>query len=998
MRLHRLEVSAFGPYPGTEVVDFDALAADGLFLLHGDTGAGKTTLLDAVAFALFGTVPGMRGETKRLRCDYADPDQVTEVALDLTVQGHRLRVVRSPEYERPKKRGEGTTRQQARVSLSWVGQAPSGHAPDGITRIDEVADTVERLLGMTKDQFFQVVLLPQGDFARFLRSGTEERETLLEKLFGTQNFARVEQWFRTRRTEKHRELEAARREAGELLARFEQASGQDAPQTPDLGWLDAVTTAAEALHRVTEQGVRATAAQRARAEEALAEGRDLVAKVERVRRATRELAELEAQAPARASWRTELDDARRAAPVVLADDQLRRARRAVDAAVARAEQAVDAAGETGVKRLREWVARGRRRGVDGSVVDELRARAGALREEAGALGGLVAEAERQAADEQRLARLVTRSEQLAQTSADVERALAEYPPRIAAAREAANSAAGSRSAVDGLRARRDEVAAAAKDTAAAQRARQALVSAEDDNRAAVDAHQEARERVQALRQARLDGMAAELAAGLAAGEACPVCGAHEHPAPALPSGHTATPEDEQRAEVAEQRALHARERAGQALTRARTELAQLEERLAPWRGVDLSTELATVRAAFDGAVAAAARVDVLDKELAELEQGLDALRQRRSLVERDSAAVDSERRGLVEAVQERAAVLAQARGPFESVAARVADVQGRTARLDQVADACAALVAARERLAEHEEALSEAVAAAGFPSAAKALGAAREDNVVEKLRGKLADAEAAVKQHKETLSDMDLFGIEPDVEVDLLPLRDAVERTRSAAEQAVAAAGEARTRFVAVRDLGKRLRAAWQRLEPVEAAYAELDALTDVVNGRGQNSARMSLRSYVLAARLEEVAVSASARLRDMSQGRYSFVHSDAAGARGTRGGLGLDVLDDYSGRVRPAKTLSGGESFLASLSLALGLADVVAAESGGALLDTLFVDEGFGTLDANALDDVMSILDTLRDGGRVVGLVSHVEELRQRIPVRLHVKKARGGSRVVQG
>jgi exonuclease SbcC len=182
-------------------------------------------------------------------------------------------------------------------------------------------------------------------------------------------------------------------------------------------------------------------------------------------------------------------------------------------------------------------------------------------------------------------------------------------------------------------------------------------------------------------------------------------------------------------------------------------------------------------------------------------------------------------------------------------------------------------------------------------------------------------------------------------------------------------------------------------LAPVEQEYAELDALTDVVNGRGQNARKMSLRSYVLAARLEEVALAATARLRTMTQGRYSFVHSDEKGARGTRGGLGLDVLDDYSGTVRPTKTLSGGESFLASLALALGLADVVAAETGGALLDTLFVDEGFGTLDADSLDIVMNILDELRAGGRVVGLVSHVEELRQRIPTRLRVRKSRTGS-----
>jgi exonuclease SbcC len=198
-----------------------------------------------------------------------------------------------------------------------------------------------------------------------------------------------------------------------------------------------------------------------------------------------------------------------------------------------------------------------------------------------------------------------------------------------------------------------------------------------------------------------------------------------------------------------------------------------------------------------------------------------------------------------------------------------------------------------------------------------------------------------------------------------------------------------------VAGLADQLARAWADLAPVEREFAELVALTEVVNGRGQNARQMSLRSYVLAARLEEVAESATQRLRRMSQGRYSFVHTDARGTHGRRGGLGLDVLDDYSGQIRPAKTLSGGESFLASLALALGLADVVAGETGGAMLDTLFVDEGFGTLDADTLDLVMDTLDELRAGGRVVGLVSHVEELRQRIPMRLRVRKARTGSTV---
>ena len=189
--------------------------------------------------------------------------------------------------------------------------------------------------------------------------------------------------------------------------------------------------------------------------------------------------------------------------------------------------------------------------------------------------------------------------------------------------------------------------------------------------------------------------------------------------------------------------------------------------------------------------------------------------------------------------------------------------------------------------------------------------------------------------------------------------------------------------------------AALEAMAPLRANHATVSGLADLVAGRGQNGRRMSLHSYVLAARLEEVLVAASARLSQMSSGRYEFVHSDAMGPHGRRGGLGIEVRDEYTGAVRATTTLSGGETFYASLALALGLADVVSAEAGGRVLDTIFIDEGFGTLDPEALDEVMGVLDELRSGGRVVGLVSHVDELRARIPGRLHVIRGENGSRL---
>jgi exonuclease SbcC len=214
-------------------------------------------------------------------------------------------------------------------------------------------------------------------------------------------------------------------------------------------------------------------------------------------------------------------------------------------------------------------------------------------------------------------------------------------------------------------------------------------------------------------------------------------------------------------------------------------------------------------------------------------------------------------------------------------------------------------------------------------------------------------------------------------------------------EEAVAELDRAQRCEAELEILAGHVTAAEMELADLRDWADQVTGLADLVTGRGANTLRMRLQSFVLAARLEQVAEVASRRLQNMSGGRYTFLHSDAQARNGARGGLGLDVFDEYTGVRRPTKTLSGGESFMASLALALGLSDVVTAETGGVQIDSLFVDEGFGTLDAQALDAVMAVLDDLRRGGRTVGVISHLEELRTRIPTRLEVLAGRHGSRV---
>lgn len=985
MRLHRLEVCAFGPYATRQVVDFDALGADGLFLLHGDTGAGKTTLLDAVAFALFGTVPGARAEAKRLRCDIADPDQPTEVVLELTVQGHRLRIVRSPEYERPKRRGTGYTKQPAKVSLTWLTPPPDGGTAEAVTRNDEVARVVQRLLGMNAQQFFQVVLLPQGEFARFLRADTKERAELLERLFGTERFTAVEAWFANARKERKAEVEAKRAGVRELVARLAQVAGVDAPEEPDREW--AATLRTRAAVEVAEARAEEKAAREAweRARQHLGESKDAAERVRRVRAARERLAEWERGARERSRWTAEVEAARRATTVAELAADGRAAEDHHGRAVEEEATAAAACRELGFDDV----------GLD---VEELRRRAGSLREEAGGLAGLVEQAQRQHTEQRRLTDLDESIAYYAERITVLQSKLDGLPERLSELTRQRELAVEAEARLDGIRAREEELAALLADAESLPELERAAASAREAELAAEAAHNEARGVLLDVRERRLAGMAAELASGLVEGKPCPVCGSGEHPEPAVATADAVSEETERVAAEREVEAARRREEARAARYEAEHRRDTAAQRLAGRSAADLAEELADVRAERQRLTEHAGRSDALAAAVRSAKEEEQRLLAERASHERSLTEHEAERAVVAQGIEERAEALAVARGEFPDVAARRDHLLALGRALDRLADARTAVIAALQQRDERRRSVADAAKRAGFDTVEEALEAARSAERIaelEELLRKAADEKAAAAG---VLADPELAGISPDDDVDT---GSAEEAERAARERAEAAVATVRSREQVARDieeLAGKFDAALAELAPAEQEFAELNALTDVLSGHGQNARRMSLRSYVLAARLEEVAVAATARLRSMSQGRYSFVHSDQEDKLRTRGGhgLGLDVLDDYSGMVRSSKTLSGGESFIASLALALGLADVVAAETGGALLDTLFVDEGFGTLDGETLDVVMGVLDELRSGGRVVGIVSHVEELRQRIPNRLRVRKSRTGSVLV--
>ncbi|MFD6399449.1 AAA family ATPase [Nocardia sp. NPDC060249] len=1136
MRLHRLELTAFGPFAETTVVDFDALGADGLFLLHGHTGAGKTTILDAIAFALYGKVPGARGESKRLHSDHADPQTPPSVVLEATLGGRLLRLTRSPEFERPKKNGTGTRLLQPQATLTWL-----DGSGENLSRITDIGDEVLRLLGMSADQFFQVVLLPQGDFARFLRAENEDREKLLEKLFDTQRFGTAEKWLSDRRRAAEGELTTRQQGIDRLITKVGMAAGYGGAES--IGIQDSVTWSQELLATARTALAEATTNAELRHKES-AEAR---AEAEEQRRVTElrtrmtaartELAAYTASAARRADLERELDRARLAEPVVQAIDEarsavrdLRRSQGATRSAAAdladrlRAPEAADIAG-VGLLTVASdqgdaLEARGREPGTGAVEVDgDLDAAISQWNALLGVLGEVRADAviARRLADD--LAAHETESAQLTQRAAELARRRVELPTMIGSVQEQLREATDAAAALPGLRnelAKWQDSAAAAVEIA---RRRPAVDIARGEHDTAWRAHLDARERVLDLRTRRLAGMAAELAGALTEGTPCTVCGSADHPEPAQPTDDAVSKEAEDAAQAAEQVAEAARDRLAERISAIEREIEALTARGGDADPVTLADAVRTATHRFDDTAEAAERTPALTSRLEALRAEEAALHdQSRDLDARlgtSTATIAATRTRLEElttrlraaagadtTVDARTTRLeflltsattlrtarteeATARDAVRTIATRVENLartaglvpEGyeastqleahesttRTAGRIAVDDADTGVVAAAGAVTDTGVGVETCVGADSGPVAQAATAGERgtEETATTGREAASAGRARAIRSEPEMPSLFDLFDDEPigDEPVEPAPPRDdialltayaqvvtaaartarqqaaieaeltAADRARAHAETvlaepriqavaeqtpgdlnaleqrftaaqsaltaAVSAQSAATERVAQLEQLGTQLWAEVERIAPEQRVFDELAALAEVVAGRGENNRRMSLRSYVLAARLEEVAVAGSLRLRRMSGGRYEFVHSDKAGPRGRRGGLGLDVRDDYTGAIRSAKTLSGGETFMASLALALGLADVVAAETGGLVLDTLFIDEGFGSLDADTLDAVMGVLDELRANGRVVGVVSHVDEMRQRIPSRLHVVRGRAGSRL---
>jgi len=1012
MRPLSLTLQAFGPFATTEEIDFTRLGDQAFFLIHGPTGAGKTTLLDAICFALYGDTSGGERSAQAMRSAGAAPALRTEVTLEFGLGSKRYRVTRSPVQARPKLRGEGTVTEIAKAQLDVL-------EPDGWASVTsqpvKVSDAVRDLLGFDSAQFRQVIVLPQGRFRELLTAKSDARQDILERLFRTELYRRVEERLKQQAAGVRRDAERVGIQRDELLRQHELDSMQA---------LSDRTAALQGELEQLQQQEQAARATLGAAQAALLQGEQVAARLREWQDAEAAYAALLARQPAVEQQRIRLQAAQRAAQVVPSEANLLRATQEHEAARGRLAESTQGAArrsehaEAAAATLKAEQARAEMRQDLQRQVTQLES----LLPRAQQLGALQ-QALRKAGEQAVHAR-ATRE----QAAANVERGAAALKSAETELEQVRRGAGGLQACELLLRASQERAGRLAQH----RQQQKALAGSRTTLAACESAQQKAFVQRDASRAALIEterawraGQAARLAAALEHGAACPVCGSTEHPAlaqhvDAQVSDETldAARESVRQAEDAAVHAASARHAAHAAVAHAEQRLAELEQAAGDTSSdaaQALAQQIAQQEQALKQAQAAAGRLAALEPDLAS---------------RRDAyAAADAAARTAAEAEQRTAQEQARQQGEWRAACAQVPeesrDPEQLVHRIRQARTALTAMELALQtaQTAEHQAAAALAAANAARQAAQDAerlaqerlqqAGAAfdaalREAAFAEAAAYAAARMDAAVlAQTDDTIRAFDLdmarvtdrrvravAAAESLTPPDLPALRQAMDAAAGAVDACVRQqAGVTRSRETLLQ-CQRRLDELAAQSRDIEAQFAVLGRLSEVANGN--NPRRMTFQRFVLATLLDEVLEAATLRLLRMSRGRYALQRVREQGDQRSAGGLDLEVFDHDTGAARPANTLSGGEGFLASLSLALGLADVVQSRAGGIQLDTLFVDEGFGTLDPESLDFAIRTLLDLQQAGRLVGIISHVTELRERIDVRLEVKPGVNGSRAV--
>lgn len=984
MRPHRLELTAIGSYAGDVVLDFDALAPFGLFHINGPTGAGKSSLLDGLCFALYGRVPPPRA-ADQLRSHHAGPKVEAKATLDFSLQGVDYRVVRTPTQWRTKKVGTGRTEQRATAALHRRNDESFEPVVSGVREVDAF---IEELIGLDHEQFMQVVVLPQGGFQEALRASAKDRGELLSTLFHAERFGQYGERLKQRAAFATKELEERTSQASHVLHQIRQrttAAGLGTPW-PEVVHLDNVELACleqgveEAKHLAAQHGVELATAARNReaAGVALSNGARVHDRHLRRQRALAQLDELFKREGELSQAEAMLKAAADVQPLLPSIETYRSLQREITVITGRIDSqdemialaldqlsiAAPALAATDAPQCLEVVS-----GISGTIEELRRLEVDIARRKDVA----VRHADALAATEARVTVLTSDMEEaeaviknLESTASDVERLTTE----VARLHD-------EQMAADRVRHTRNRTAAIEVELKAAQ----------DESSRLSEQHL-------ALWERRLKGMAAELAGQLKNGTPCSVCGSKQHPAPAEAAKDQVSEEDVERAraaaEIAQGVVDSIRLRLDEAALVLQRELVLARDAAQdPKRHAEI---LGNTSEALEASRHASSRlanaVTRMEKSQVAHRQMLDELTDLRRLAADNEALLNQD----IERALHCKAVLDTVLGPRADTEASTAIAQELRDALDEKRRLSIEVQATRTHHQDVESRLTKALTEVECDSISAAIERTLDPSMFDRLTTLLAEAGQLRASASALLEETsDLAEAEP---IDLDGLKKKADEAHLAYDRIVESKASA---DLLANECTTALRTITRTFNEVAPLRVEADGVRHLAEMcfSGKNEKRMSLKNFVLAAYLEEVAAAASTRLKVMSSGRYELHHSDKLVKGGAGSGLSLVVSDAYTGQEREVNSLSGGETFMASLALALGLADVVQSHAGGVHIEALFIDEGFGSLDADTLELAMAELDRLREGGRLVGVISHVPTLKERIPAGIEVVAGSNGSTI---
>ncbi|KUI97365.1 AAA family ATPase [Vibrio sp. MEBiC08052] len=1006
----QLTMQAFGPFAKTEQIDFTRLGRHPLFLINGPTGSGKTSILDAICFALYDKTTGNERQSVQMRSDLASADTPTEVTLTFALHNKVYRVTRSPEQQVPKSRGEGTTVRKHSAALYDITDIDAEKLITAKTA--QVKTEVTTLIGLNETQFRQVMVLPQGQFRELLLASSKDREAIFGQLFQTDIYKKIEFALKDKasdisqaKNEFDNQIRGALQVAGvtsepaldeqqsEFAQQLEAARHQEQTALSALNQIKSEIQKAQALNQDFDRFSHAQSALNTHLEQSM----HMVAKQQQLETA-RNAAKI--QLPY-VNWINAAKQVDEFQQKITTQEQ---ARDAAQTEQQHKQAALDAATER-AKQVPELT-------KTGYQLENLKTKL----------------AEKQAL-ENKIAEYTSQKQRLEATQTqyiDYKEKLIREAEQARQAFEKAQTEMAEKPVIEAEIARMQRLATDLNQLASLQKQRQQAVEQTPQKTAAIQqakqAFEAAQQQADQLEMQWHNVQAAILARKLHPGEACPVCGSCEHPSPAVLTDTEVTKAQIRQARAEQQQAWQHYHQLCAQLDQHQALITQTEQRLN-----ELTTQLgeqASVQPAqlqqdlqakhdrlqylstlnpehmTQAVTKLNQRCETGEHKLAELQQQIvvndSQLSASQEQLRQLSESIDPNRDNVTKINQEIATIQQQIDTLNQALTTTQTALQQATLAYSnlnsQITTNQELLQQAKTRLTVAEAEWHQALAVSHFNDEQHYLDSQRTEQEIQQWQQELDEFKQTQTRLEQTLADLTAAlkdAHRPDLEA-LNITQTQTQQTYTDARQQLDAIHSTFERLEKVRQDIARLHAQNAKLEKEYQVYG---TLYDVASGK--TGSRISLHRFVLGVLLDDVLIQASQRLSLMSKGRYTLVRK-TEGFKGIAGrGLDLVVEDGYTGKTRDVATLSGGESFMAALALALGLSDVVQSYSGGIRLETLFIDEGFGSLDPESLDLAIQTLVDLQQTGRMIGIISHVADLKEQMALRIDVVPSLTGSTV---